>query len=48
MNGGANQDMEIGGLAWKGIHFVEMACTTRSVKHQNFHNHFIMLDFCIE
>lgn len=38
MSGGANQDMEIGVLAWKGIHFVEMACITRSVKHQNFHN----------
>lgn len=34
MNGGANQDMGIGALAWKSIHFVKMVCITRYGKPQ--------------
>lgn len=34
MNGGANQDMGIGAIAWKSIHFVKMVCTTRYGKLQ--------------
>lgn len=33
MSGGVNQDMGIGVLALRSIHFVEMECTTRYALH---------------